>query len=167
MGTRVHGIQINLAFDSNLVSNSMDKQEFRTKLEQLADIEVVTPRIIQASDSKGDEPQLVEFEGEMIEIERLFNPTLGIRLVRLKPRMQACELNCGKIVDRQVMHQLYYQTPEPHWRTKCATCGNYQHPDGGIIDASGTTVANKFSQYFRDRARNNDTQKIMQSKPRP
>lgn len=143
----------------------MDKKEFRTQLEQLADIELVAPRIMRIEDGQYDEVHTVEFDGETIEIERAFNPTLGVRMVRLKPRLEACELNCGAVVDRQVLEMRHYQTPEVHWRTRCATCGRYQHPDGGVINGIGTTISNTFNAYFKKRARQR-IQNIAQSRPR-
>jgi hypothetical protein len=144
----------------------MDKKEFRTRLAELAEFEDETPRLLRLEPGALDPINEVVYDGEVIELERTFNPTLGIKFIRLKPRMEICEIGCGNIIDRQVLEKNYTTYPVPHWRTKCRTCGKYQHPSGdGLIEDKGTTIANTFATYYRNRDKER-YQKIMQSKPR-
>lgn len=144
----------------------MDKKEFRIKLAELVDFVDEVPRLLRQEPGALDPVNEVIFEGERIELERTFNPTLGIKFIRLKPRMHICEIGCGNIIDRQVIEKSYSTYPSPHWRTKCKSCGKYQHPSGeGLINEHGTTIANTFALYYRQKSRD-EYQKIMQSKPR-
>lgn len=139
----------------------MDKKEFKTRLAELADFEEVTPRILREEAGQYDQIHELNIDGELVEIDRTCNPTLGIRLIGLKPNTQACELGCGKIIDRQVVEKIRYQTPVEHWRTKCAECGKYQHPSGqGTVE--GRNVSGVFGKYYYHKT----TQNSAASKPR-
>jgi hypothetical protein len=130
----------------------MDNKQFRQHLARLVDFVDVHPKIQREGPGQYDEVHDIVYDGEPIRLERAFNPTLGVQLVQLKPREALCELGCGLIINRQVTHHILSQNPEPHWRTKCATCHRYQHPSGtGFLKSnSGVTVANEFSAYFRE-----------------
>jgi hypothetical protein len=145
----------------------MDKKEFETRLAQLVDFEYVVPKVLRDEKLDGDAHQQVFYEGTSIEIDRDHNPTLGIRITKLKPKYAACELGCGDVVANQVIQKMYNRTLVDHWRTKCATCGKYVHPSGeGFIKSDGTSVSTDFSNHFRKVERDRNRELTKQSKPR-
>lgn len=127
----------------------MDKKEFRTRLAEYVEFEELVPKILREEAGQYDQTHELKIDGELIEIDRTFNPTLGIRLTKLKPRLESCELGCGKIIDRQVIERMYYQTPIPHWRTKCRNCSKYQHPNGVDIIEAKHNISNEFNKHLR------------------
>lgn len=131
----------------------MDKKEFRQKLEEVAVIKdrkpVRTPKHHRWA--KETVIEIDEVTGEEIEVEREIteNPTLGIEIVKLKDFIKLCDLGCGDIVTNQFVEKRFCPTPEPHWRTKCATCGKYVSPDGQGFITDSRCVNNAFMKHFR------------------
>lgn len=130
----------------------MDKNEFRTRLEQVAIIKDRKPAKTAQHNRRATEI-VVEYDedGNEIEIEREIteNPTLGFELVKVKEKNAICELGCGDIVTNQVVEKRYCETPKPHWRTKCNNCGCFVSPDGiGFIEG-GHAVQAAYMKFFR------------------
>lgn len=149
----------------------MDKDEFRKRLAEVAEFEEITPRVLREEEKETDHGHQVMFDGEEIEIDRESNPTLGIHLTKLKPKLAVCEMGCGATIPNQTIHKIHYAFPESHWRTKCATCGRYEHPSGeGLIDGLGSVIANTFGVYFRKKLKQQHAEegeaKVMHSRPR-
>ena len=66
------------------------------------------------------------------------NPSLpGLKWMGLKPVERPCELGCGDIVADQRIERRLAFTPTRHWKTRCANCQRYVHPDGvTLVDTS-------------------------------
>lgn len=122
-----------------LVNMSMDKEQLRQQLEQVAVLKDKKPaktanyrpaiEYITEVDEDGEEYQ--------VPIEITENATLGFELVKLKDKHAVCELGCGEIVTNQIIEMRHAQTPKPHWRTRCKNCDHYVSPDGkGFIKGS-------------------------------
>lgn len=68
------------------------------------------------------------------------NPSLpGLKWIGLKPVERPCELGCGDLVTDQKIERRLAFTPTKHWKTRCANCQKYVHPDGvSLVDSSQT-----------------------------
>ena len=125
----------------------MDPKEFRQRLETIAELKDCKP-----ARNSGERINLevteVTLNGELVEIDQEFNPTLGFELVKLKDSVKICELGCGKVVVNQKIEQRYYVNPEPHWKTKCTNCGCFLSPDGKEFIKNSNLAQNIFRAHF-------------------
>lgn len=132
----------------------MDKKEFRTLLEQVAELKDIKPartanyrpaiEYITEVDEDGEEYQ--------VPVEITENPTLGFQLIKLKDQHRLCELGCGEIVTNQIIERRYAQTPKKHWRTRCKNCDCYLGPDGKDFIKGSHAVQHAFARYFNDKS---------------
>lgn len=132
----------------------MDKKEFRQRLEELAILKDRKPlksanhrpaiEYITEIDEDGEEYQ--------VPVQVNENPTLGFELVKVKDRVTVCELGCGDVVTNQLIERRYCQTPIPHWRTKCSTCGCFVSPDGQGFIEGGHAIQSAYMRYFNGQA---------------
>jgi hypothetical protein len=132
----------------------MDKQEFRRRLEEIAVIKDKKPARTPSQPRWAKEivTEIDELTGEEIEVEREItdNPTLGLELIKIRDRTQACELGCPDTVTNQVIERRFCTSPRPHWRTRCQNCGCYVSPDGiGFVDGSHAINA-VYIKYFNN-----------------
>ena len=128
----------------------MDKKLFRQQLEQLAEIKDRKPprgpnhrpviEYITEVDEDGEEYQ--------VPVEVKENPTLGFDLIKVKDHVAICELGCGDIVTNQRIERRYCETPQPHWRTKCANCGCFVSPDGVGFIEGGHAIQSAYMRHF-------------------
>ena len=128
----------------------MDPKIFRQQLEQLAQLQDRKPargpshrpaiEYITETDELGEEYQ------RAVEIKD--NPTLGFDLVRIKPNIRACELNCGDIVTDQIIERRFATTPIPHWRTRCNNCQCFVSPDGQGFIQGAHAIQAAYLKYF-------------------
>jgi len=114
----------------------IDKQKLRELIEQVAEIEDVSPRsTTDVRYPEVDDNEII-IDGEEVVLNKQFNPTLGFELLKLKPVERLCELGCGKIIPDQKIERRFYTTPARHWRTKCVACGLWELPDKtGFVDS--------------------------------
>ncbi len=131
----------------------MDKNEFRRRLEQLAELRDRRPakspthnRLVKETVTEID-----ELTGEEIEVEReiTVNDTLGFDLVKIRDRVAVCELGCGDLVANQVIETKLVEYPKRHWRTRCKNCDCFVSPDGQGFIRGGTHIQGAFVQYFK------------------
>ena len=132
----------------------MDNNILKQWIESVAEIKELKPvkstshprlavEVFTEVDEDGEEQTIVREVNE--------NPTLGFKLVRLRDQHRLCEIGCGDIVTNQVIEKRLCFSPEKHWRTRCATCGNYVSPDGKGFIEGGHTVAAAFVKWFNYR----------------
>lgn len=76
------------------------------------------------------------------------NPTLGFRIKRIRNQSRLCEIGCGDIVDYQVVEYRFGTSPAPHWKTRCANCQKYLHPNGHEFMSGGHNIANAYVSHF-------------------
>ena len=134
-----------------LVNNSMDKNEFRARLEAVAVIKDKKPprspnsrpaiEYITEIDELGEEYQ------RAVEIKD--NPTLGFELIKLKEQHRLCELGCGDVVTNQVIERRHCESPKPHWRTRCGACNAFVSPTGEEFIRGGHAIQQAYLRFFR------------------
>jgi len=123
------------------------KKEFKKIIEQYAEIKDIKPS--RDPGIRNDNTTEIELDGEEIKINKHQNKTLGFEIIKLKPIYKSCELNCGNIVENQVINHTYYNDPVRYKRIKCVNCKKYQHPSGtGFVDVSSTNLTSFFRNYF-------------------
>ena len=128
----------------------MDKNKFNQWIRQVADVQDIKPALVRSTDH---ETLVVRHQDEWIELEPRVNPTLGFKFIKIKDQARPCELashGCKDFPVNQIIEKRFVTTPEPHWRTRCAACGNYKHPgESSLVASSGEmiSVSNKFFNY--------------------
>ena len=116
---------------------SMDKDEFKQRVSELAEIKDIKPAKSGAHNRFTTEIVIETDEfGEEYEVEREItdNPTLGFALVKLKPIEKPCQLGCGRIVEDQIIEQRMAVTPFKHYRTRCKNCARFLSPNGSFVN---------------------------------
>lgn len=129
----------------------MDKEEFRRRISQLAEIKDRKPSR-RSTDGRMAKEITIEIneDGEEVEVQRevkLTNDTLGFDLVRIKHKPKVCELGCGKIVEGQHVQITFNTHPFEHWRKKCTNCGCHVGPDGKTLYENGVQAQAAFYTY--------------------
>lgn len=87
------------------------------------------------------------------------NDTFGYEIVKIKQIKKLCDLGCGDVVANQVIEKRFCEGPEPHWRTRCQTCGAYKHPSGqGFIEGAHQVAAEyvKWFNYLNSKSKTKD-----------
>jgi hypothetical protein len=129
--------QINLknsdirSVESQYLKYCMDKNKFREFIESVGILKKYKPKY---------------------GVEAVPNPALGdVEFTGLKPVKRPCMLNCGNEVIDQVVERRLVFTPVRHWRTRCATCQSFVHPNGvDIIKGAHLTQAT-FVKHLKPR----------------
>ena len=119
----------------------MDEKEIRAKIEALAIIEDRRVAQVNIRSKKQEEEGLVFPEGE--------NPTLGFDLVKIRSEPRACRLNCGDLVTDQVIEHRLGFTPIRHWKTRCANCQKYVHPNGVDLIKGGHEAQRIYNIFYK------------------
>lgn len=125
----------------------MDKNEFRARIEQYAQVKDVLPTALPTPRGSGrpkGRPRLDDIRYETSDV----NPTLGFRIVKMHERTSECRMGCGEQVSNQVVEYRYSERPYPHWKTRCENCHNHINPSGTGF-CRGTNVTNEYARYFR------------------
>jgi hypothetical protein len=110
----------------------MEQNKLKAFIDEVAVIKkphknVKPKKVIKVIENEfGEEETIVEFETDS-------NPTLPFELSHLKPIEKLCQMGCGDMVKDQVIEKRLALTPQRHWRTRCASCQAYLHPDGKTI----------------------------------
>lgn len=121
----------------------MDRDEFKNKVAELADIEDIKVPKPNIRSKKQEEYGDVFPPGE--------NPTLGFELKGIREQTKLCELGCGEMVVGQRVEYKRYDYPVTHWRTKCVNCDCTLSPDKTGFIQGATQVNNTFYRYFKDK----------------
>jgi hypothetical protein len=145
----------------------MDKNEFRKRLEQVAELKDIKPartanyrpaiEYITEVDEDGEEYQ--------IPVQITENPTLGFDLVKVKDKHELCQLGCGEVVTNQVIELRHATTPKKHWRTRCRNCDCYVSPDGQGFIKGSHAVQHAFAKHFNQESGRSKSSKV-ESPPR-
>ena len=115
----------------------MDNKKFIEKLQEVAEVEFRAPKTIKEDHDTESPLEPVRYNGEIVYINRDTNPTLGVKVKKIKPSIQACQMGCGEIITNQIIESRYVLTPYRHWRERCGNCGKYTHPSGeGFVEDS-------------------------------
>lgn len=128
----------------------MDNKLFKAKLLEVAEVRELKPAR-NSGERVNDEITSAVVDGEEIVITQSYNPTLGLELVKLKQSARACELGCGSILTGQVIERRFCQTPSGHWRTRCANCGKYVHPNGEEFIEGAVKAGVIFYQHLTEK----------------
>ena len=127
----------------------MDKKTFVDFIESVAEVKHLKPATSPTMRLDDTHQNDVKVGEEWIHINKDSNPTLGVKIVKLKDKHRLCELGCGDIVPNQLVEKKLCHTPKPHWRTRCETCGCFVSPDGvGFIKGHGGIQA-AYNQHFK------------------
>jgi len=120
----------------------MKKQQILDFLETVAEIQPKKPAKSPEHRLDATHTNDVVIDGEWVTINQKNNPSLGVKIIKLKDRHAVCELGCGDIVTNQVIESRICFHPESHWRTRCMNCGCYPTPDGkGFVQGSNGIAA--------------------------
>lgn len=104
----------------------MDPKQFQERLTELAELEPIKPRWLQVRTP--DEPIVIERQGQQIDLTK-GNPTLTLRIRRLKNTIRVCE-DCNELVDRRRVERKLYTSIQPHWRDICTNCNRVRDLEG-------------------------------------
>lgn len=124
----------------------MDPKEFKQKLEQFAELEVIKARVLPQRSP--EETVSVWRNGEEVVIEDDNNHTLMYRVKALKQEPRACE-DCGKIVLNRVVVKKLLSFPIKHWRNHCNNCNSTQDPRTGQYKLKGAASNNAWTQFLK------------------
>jgi hypothetical protein len=125
----------------------MKNKDIKQFVESVAEIKELKP-VIDGNFSEDE--TVVFYNGEWIQLDKNVNPTLGYKFIKLKDRTKLCELNCGDIVNNQVIEKRVVITPEPHWITYCKTCQHYLHPNGKDFVKGSYAIQTIYMAYFNN-----------------
>ncbi len=127
----------------------MDNETFLKRLGELAELEPIkVPR--SAGLRLAEEAQDIIRQGKTFTIEVDENPTLNVRIKKLKTKPKQCE-DCGKLVEDRRVHTSLYQNPQQHWRSRCHPCNMTLNPTTGQYDLNNKAVQTFFIQHFYKR----------------
>jgi hypothetical protein len=126
----------------------MKKEDIQQFIKTVAIVEEAKPKKDPSIRLDDDAQDIVRVGNEWVEVTAKSNPTLGLKVIKLKDRHQACELSCGTIVTNQVIEKRLAFTPERHWRTRCQNCGKYLAPNGNGLIEGGHLIAQVYLRHF-------------------
>ena len=129
----------------------MDKEKLKEFVLQVAEIKELKPVTTPTMRLDDTHQNDVRVGDEWVHINKDTNPTLGYKFVKLKDNYRACELDCGKIVNNQVIEKRLATHPELHWRTRCKNCGSFIGPDGESLIEGGHNIQAAFMNYFKSK----------------
>ena len=128
------------------IKYGMNNKQIRDFVESVAEIKQLKP-VTDGSRPPEDATE-VFYNGEWIEVGPKTNPTLGFKFIKLKDVERPCVLGCGnQVTDQKIERRLVF-TPVRHWRTRCANCQCYVHPDGVSIVKGGHAIQAEFLKHF-------------------
>jgi hypothetical protein len=124
----------------------MDNKQIKDFVESVAEIKELKP--VTDGSRPPDDATEVFYNGEWIEVSQKTNPTLGFKFIKLKEVERECMLGCGERVINQKVEKRFVFTPVRHWRTRCATCQSFVHPNGEELIKGGHAVQAAFLRHF-------------------
>jgi hypothetical protein len=138
----------------SILKYSMDKEQFRRFIEQVAEIKEAKPKMTSTvALTQADQNDVKLPNGNWIHLDKETNPTLGFEFVKLKEQYRACELGCGKIVADQIIERKVYRHPQKHWRTKCVNCEIFVSPKGDSFIHGGNATQASFVRWFEKQSK--------------
>lgn len=143
----------------------MDKALFKQIIEQYCEVEVLTPK--KSPTVRLDETDIndVLIDGEWTTIDQNVNPSLGIKIKKLKEVQRACDLGCGKTVPNQVIEIRKCETPYTHWRTRCHACSAFVAPDGEGFIEGGHQIQSAYVKHYYNNEKELKAKQKPKSKP--
>jgi hypothetical protein len=124
----------------------MDSKEFKQRLEEFAELEIIKARALPQRSP--EETVTVWRNGEQVAIEDDNNPTLMYRVKKLKQDKTAC-VDCGKLVVNRVVVKKLLTFPIRHWRNHCNHCNSTQDPRTGEYKLKGAASNNAWTQFLK------------------
>lgn len=124
------------------------RKEIIDFINEVAIIEDLKPTITSSRSTNEDIE--VKYNDEFININMDDNITLGTKVIKLKDDFKTCELNCGNIINRQVIYHSVYTYPVYHWRTSCKSCKRTMHPDKTHMIDNNCKIPSIFNTWFKN-----------------
>jgi len=125
----------------------MDPKEFKQRLEQFAELEIIKARALPQRSP--EETVTIWRNGEQVAIDDDNNPTLTYKVKSLKQESQPCD-DCGKIVLNRVVVKKLLTYPIKHWRNHCNNCNSTQDPRTGEYRLKGAASNNAWTRFLKD-----------------
>lgn len=141
----------------------MDRKTIKEFISQVAEIKEAKPvrvanvrqdPVSEDDQVPEDDSNLVWYHDQWVDLNLENNPTLGFKLVKLKPIERLCELNhvgCTDIVADQKIEKKFYRNPINHWRTRCVNCNRFIAPEGNGFVQGGVYTQSIFVKYFTEK----------------
>ena len=127
----------------------MDNKQIKDFVQSVAEIKELKP--VTDGSRPPDDATEVLYNGEWIEVSQKTNPTLGFKFIKLKDVERECMLGCGDMVVNQKVEKRFVFTPIRHWRTRCANCQCYVHPNGKEMIQGAHLVQATYLKYFNSK----------------
>lgn len=127
----------------------MDNKQIKDFVQSVAEIKELKP--VTDGSRPPDDATEVLYNGEWIEVSQKTNPTLGFKFIKLKDVERECMLGCERRVVNQKVEKRFVFTPVRHWRTRCASCQAYVHPNGEELIEGSHQVQAAFVRYFNNK----------------
>lgn len=127
----------------------MDKKQIQEFVESVAEVEYLRPKTDPSIRLDETDINEIVYDGNLIEINKKSNPTLGYKLVKFKDVFRACELGCGDIVSNQRIEYKVQHPEDGCWRIRCVNCSRTVNPEGGFLESHEVGIF--FSNYRRRR----------------
>ena len=124
----------------------MDPKEYKRRLEELAEIQLV--KVAGKAQRKPDEIVTIWRNGEEIEIPEKDNHTLYYKVKKIRNEISKCE-DCGKRAKKRTITRKLYTYPINHWRNFCNNCGMFQHPETEKYCLVGGATQNVYIQWLK------------------
>jgi hypothetical protein len=134
----------------------MDPKEFKQRLEELAELEVIKAKALPQR--APEETVTVWRNGEEVAIDDDNNPTLTYKVKKLKQEKQPC-VDCGKSVANRTVVRKLLNYPATHWRNHCNNCNSTQDPRTGEYRLKGAASYNVWNQFIKDQMNSDKEQK--------
>jgi hypothetical protein len=110
----------------------MNKQQLLDFCQEVGQVEILKPKSVPNVRQDPDESNEVRIDDQWVTIDKQVNPSLGFKLKKINPHIEACQLGCGDIVEDQVIQYRMYAFDEG-WRTRCVNCQKALDPDGNLV----------------------------------
>lgn len=124
----------------------MEQDKFIQRLQELAEITAIKipigPKYRQSKDG-----EVVYRQGQEIRLDPKANPTMGVKIKKLKPQVKKCE-DCSLSLSNRVVTKKLYTFPRDHWRTNCEGCGRTRNPETGLFDIDTERSQSVFISFF-------------------
>ena len=127
----------------------MDKQKLIDLVSQVAEIKILKPTTTPTMRLDDTHQNDVKVGDEWVHINKDANPTLGFKIVKIKPVQRLCELGCGDVIANQQVEKRLCITPVNHWRTQCITCGKFISPDGQGFIKGAHSIQAAYMLHFK------------------
>jgi hypothetical protein len=124
----------------------MDPKEFKQRLDELAELEVV--KVTGHQVRPPDEPIVIRRDNQDLVIDDKNNPTLIKRVKKLKNELKKCS-DCDNMVKNRIVSIKQYLFPIKHWRRHCNICNGFEDPRTGKFNLRGIATQNVYNAVLR------------------